>query len=95
MLFLISTDLQGDRLSNYKPISKNHKKIFAMSEKNEEVLSFECNVFPKNASEENKTGIVIKGKDSLYINATKMLSELFSTKGEQFHINGVDSDNVY
>ena len=61
-----------------------------MTDQSEEVLSYECNLFPKNAGEENKTGIVIKGNDSLYINASKMLSEFFSVKGEQFHINGVD-----
>ena len=56
----------------------------------EESIHYDVVVTPKNASEENKSGITIKGKDSGYINANKRISEMFRNKGDKFVINDIE-----
>ena len=51
---------------------------------------YEWSWTPKNASEENKTGVSFKGKDTEYINAHGKIVELFKKKGEKFVINGTE-----
>ena len=51
---------------------------------------YEWSLTPKNASEENKTGVSFKGKDAEYINAHRKIVELFKKKGEKFLLNGIE-----
>ena len=50
---------------------------------------YELEIVPTKASIENKTGITIKGNDHEYIEANRMLKDLFQKKGEKFLINGI------
>ena len=56
----------------------------------EESIHYDVVVTPKNASEENKSGITIKGKDIGYIDANKRISEMFRNKGDKFLINEIE-----
>ena len=49
---------------------------------------YEWSLTPKNASEENKTGVSIKGRDTEYINAHGKIVNLFKKKGDKFILNG-------
>ena len=51
---------------------------------------YEWCLTPKNASEENKTGVSFKGRDTEYINAHRKIVELFKKKGEKFLLNGIE-----
>ena len=51
---------------------------------------YELEIVPIKAVEENKTGITIKGKDSEYIEAHRILKQYFQTRGQKYHINGSD-----
>ena len=58
-------------------------------------LEFDCEgydleIVPKTVSNEEKTGITIKGKDSEYLEAQKKLKEFIKNKGERFLINGIE-----
>ena len=51
---------------------------------------YELEIVPNKALEENKTGITIKGKEAGYLEAHKILKDFFRTRGQKYHINGID-----
>ena len=58
----------------------------------EELMSegYDLEVVPNKASEENKTGITIKGTEIEYLEAHKILKNFFRIRGQKYCINGVD-----
>ena len=51
---------------------------------------YEWILTPKNASEENKSGVTFKGRDTEYFNAHGKIIALFKKRGEKFIINGIE-----
>ena len=45
---------------------------------------------PTKAPEESKTGITIKGKEVDYMESHRILKDFFRTRGQKYHINGID-----
>ena len=59
-------------------------------EMNEEQIKYEWILTPHNASDDNKSGVTMKGNDTEYINANKKVASLFKTRGDKFKINGIE-----
>ena len=57
---------------------------------NEEQIKYEWILTPHNASDDNKSGVTMKGNDTEYINANKKVASLFKTRGDKFKINGIE-----
>ena len=51
---------------------------------------YELEIVPIKASEENKTGITIKGKDVEYLEAHRVLKGFFQTRGQKYNINNTE-----
>ena len=51
---------------------------------------YECCFTPNRSTEENKSGVTLKGKDKEYIAAHGKIVELFKKKGEKFFLNGIE-----
>ena len=51
---------------------------------------YEWCLTPNNASDENKSGVTFKGKDTEYINAHSKILDLFKKRGERFYLNGIE-----
>ena len=56
----------------------------------EDQLHYDWTITPKNASDENKSGITFKGKETKYINANRKVAEMFKIKGDKFLINNFE-----
>ena len=55
-----------------------------------ECEGFDLEIVPNKAAEENKTGITIKGNESEYLEAHKILKKYFRIRGQKYIINGID-----
>ena len=53
---------------------------------------YDLELVPKTAIQENKTGVTIRGSESRYLEAHRMLKDMLSKKGDRFVINGVEID---
>ena len=51
---------------------------------------YEWCLTPNNASDENKSGVTFKGKDTEYINPHDKIVDLFKKRGERFYLNGIE-----
>ena len=51
---------------------------------------YDLEIVPNKASDENKTGITIKGSEIEYLEAHRILKNFFRVRGQKFNINGVD-----
>ena len=51
---------------------------------------YDLELVPKSATEDKKTGVTIKGSESGYLEAHKMLKDLLQKKGDRFLINGIE-----
>ena len=51
---------------------------------------YELELVPKTANKDKKTGVTIKGSESQYLDAHKMLKDMIQKKGDRFLINGVE-----
>ena len=55
-----------------------------------ETEGYDLEIVPNKASEDNKTGITIKGNDGEYLEAHRILKNFFQTRGQKYQINGTD-----
>ena len=51
---------------------------------------YECNIIPKNANQDNKTGITLKSNEGDFIRAQQMIMETINKKGDRFLIRNVE-----
>ena len=61
-----------------------------ISQGEEEGDGYDLELVPNKESEENKTGITIKGKEDDYMEAHRILKDFFRARGQKYHINGID-----
>ena len=67
----------------------NPREMFE-KEMDEDQDNYEWSLTPQNASDDNKSGVTIKGKDTEYINANKKVASMFKKRGDKFKINGIE-----
>ena len=51
---------------------------------------YDLELVPQTAKDDKKTGVTIKGSDSGYLEAHKLLKEMTKKKGDRFLINGIE-----